>query len=123
MRPHELLALAALLGTTLATAQDAGEPPPPPALAEALRLGRPMVIAPLCGVRDGAWASDLRRTLESRATAPSGTAQGALGYAEAEALEDFASTLPAATCASLAHSTELKDADQLVTEWRARPAS
>ena len=50
--------------------------------------------------------------------------QDALGYAEVEALENFASAAPTTTCTSLAGSTELREADRVVAEWRTtRPAS
>jgi hypothetical protein len=106
---------------------------PPDRIDDTVRLGRVMVIAPLCGLRDGAWAADLRRGALQQATqspatddaglkaAPNaGLAEGALGYAESEALEDFAAAPPDATCLKLPDSAELAEADRVVEDWRRR---
>ena len=105
------------------------------ALDDAVRLGATATLAPLCGVRDELWAFDLRRAAILRATrtdrphdealrkAPgSASVQGALGYAEAEALEDFAGEAPARTCTALEGGAELGRADAIVEEFRALKA-
>lgn len=103
------------------------------ALDEAVRLGTVATLAPLCGLREEAWSFDLRRAAILDATrsadpedgalsaAPGGKlVTGALSFAEAEALEDFAEASPSATCPKLAGSQDLQRADALVAQFRAR---
>ena len=110
--------------------------PDQPALDGAVRLGAMATLAPLCGLRDEAWAFDLRRAALLRATrgdrpddealraAPgSPLVQSALGYAETEALEDFAGQAPAKTCGPLAAGGDLRDADEAVRAFRALKAA
>lgn len=119
--------LAALAGVPATAAGPDGA-----ALDEAVRLGATATLAPLCGLRDEAWAFDLRRAAihgstgadrpddDALRTAPGSVlAQGALGYAEAEALEDFAGRPPGATCDPLRDSAELQQADGIVQAFRA----
>ncbi|MGI4942428.1 MAG: hypothetical protein ACRYHQ_17995 [Janthinobacterium lividum] len=126
-----LIGMLALLGAAPALA--AG--PDQAALDDAVRLGTMATLAPLCGVRDEPWAFDLRRAAILRSTgtnrpddgalrtAPGSTlVQGALGYAETEATENFAEQAPEATCGPLADSTELRDADAIVQMFRALKA-
>jgi hypothetical protein len=100
---------------------------------ELLRWGTLATLAPLCGVRDEAWAFDLRRAELQSATgskrfddpalksAPgSNEAVAALSYAEAEALEDFAETSPERTCLPLANSPDLGEGDEIVRAFRAQ---
>ena len=100
-------------------------------LADAATFGAVATLAPLCGLRDEAWAFDLRRAAMQTATgsaatddtglsqAPgSGHVAAALGYADMEALEDFAADTPAATCASLQGNPALGRADAAVDAFR-----
>jgi hypothetical protein len=103
------------------------------AVADASTFGAVATLAPLCGLRDEAWARDLRRAAEqavtgSKATddatlsrAPgSGQAAAALGYADMEALEDFTADTPEATCAALKKNPALGKADTAVETFRKR---
>lgn len=133
MRDAALMALAAaLLWTGPAPAQQATGVPGP-ALDDTVSLGRVATLAPLCGLRDDAWAYDLRRALIRAATgtpstddaslraAPgSGQASAALGFAEMDALEQFAAATPREACAALSGAPDLGRADQLVKEFRWR---
>ncbi len=102
-------------------------------LAEAVRFGRLATLAPLCGLRDGRWAADLRQSAVQSATGADAhdaselqTAPGneqalaALGFADAEALESFAEAEPAKTCGPLASNRDLQRADDIVRAWRER---
>ena len=102
-------------------------------LADAATFGAVATLAPLCGLRDEAWSSDLRRAATQTATgstafddtalsrAPgSDQAAAALGYGDMEALEDFAADTPAATCASLRGNAALGRADAAVAAFRRR---
>ena len=126
-----LIGMLALLGAAPALA--AG--PDQAALDDAVQLGTVATLAPLCGIRDEPWAFDLRRAAILRSTgthqpddgalrtAPGSTlVQGALGYADTEATENFAGKAPEATCGPLAGSTELRDADAIVQMFRALKA-
>jgi hypothetical protein len=127
MRPERLMLLLALAAPAGAWA----------GTEDLVRLGRIATTAPLCGLRDEPWAFDLRRAALQSATssarfddraleaAPgSDQAQAALGYAEMEALEDFAEAPPAQTCGPLAQSPDLARADEVVRAFRAqRPGS
>jgi len=103
-----------------------------PVADELVRLGSVATVAPLCGLRDEEWAFDLRRAAVQSATkskafddqslhaAPGGNeASAALGYAEMEALEDFAEA-PARTCGPLAEDPSLAHADETVRAFRAQ---
>ena len=98
-----------------------------------VQLGRLATLGSICSLRDESWAFDLRRAAIQSATrsqrfddpalraAPgSAEAQAALGYAEAESLEDFADTPPEQTCGPLASSPDLKQADDIVRAFRAQ---
>lgn len=104
-----------------------------PTQDELLRLGTLATLAPLCGVRDEAWAFDLRRAEVQDATrsrrfddealhaAPgSDQATAALSFAEAEALEEFADSPAERTCAPLPGTPDLKRADEIVRAFRAQ---
>lgn len=111
------------------------------ALNEAVRLGTVATLAPLCGLRAENWAFDLRRATildGTRSTEPNDSALhdaagsqnivGALSYAEAEALENFAEASPAKTCEPLKIDPDLAHADAVVQAYRKlksdmRPAS
>ena len=100
-------------------------------LAEASTYGAVATLAPLCHLRDDAWAADLRRAALRSAggteatddagltAAPEhGKAAAALGYADMEALEDFAADGEAATCAGLKANPALPQADAAVRAFR-----
>jgi hypothetical protein len=93
-------------------------------LNNAVRFGAIAAIGPICGLRDGAWAVDLRRAeMHAMAVQPADRqradrAGAALSYAEDEALEDFAEA-PSQTCATLARNPDLARADQMVAALRA----
>jgi hypothetical protein len=101
-------------------------------VADAATFGAVATLAPLCGLRNEARASDLRAAQQavtgSRATdddglshAPgNGRAVAALGYGDMEALEDFATDRPAATCAALKANPALGRADATVDTFRRR---
>lgn len=113
-------------------------PPPEPAtgasesqLADAVRLGTVATLTSLCGLRDQSWAEDLRRaTVQSttgaktyddpalKAAPGSNLAIGALSFAEAEALENFAERPPASSCGPLADDPDLARADGIVRAFR-----
>ncbi len=130
-----LIGVLTLLAALPAVRPALGAGPDQAALDDVVRLGTTATLAPLCGARDEAWAFDLRRAAILRATrterpdddalgaAPgSALVQGALGYAEAEALEDFAAKPPVTTCSALNGSRELRDADAAVQAFRALKA-
>lgn len=120
-------ALALAAGLSGATAAEADQHK----LDEAVRLGTVAALAPLCGFREEAWAFDLRRAAiqETTGSAPddpaleqapgSNMVVGALSFAEAEALEDFAQAAPAETCGPLRTSQDLARADGMVDRFRA----
>ena len=127
MRAHYLM--AALLGLA---AMPAAAEPGEAALQGAIRLGTLATLAPLCTLRDEAWAEDLRRaTIQSstgttvqddaglRAAPGSNQTISAMGYAEHEALEDFAEAPGKATCDRVAHDPDLSRADRMVRDFRA----
>jgi len=104
-------------------------------LAETVQLGTVATLAPLCGLRDEAWAEDLRRAALQSATgtrahddarlgaAPgSALAASALGYAESEALENFAEAAAEVTCKPLAADPALGRADDTVRAFREQAA-
>lgn len=110
-----------------AVAQAQGTP------SELLRFGSVATLAPLCGLRDEAWAFDLRRAeIQSvtrsprfddqalRAAPGSDAAIASLSYAETEALEDFAEAPPDQSCGTLARSPDLTGADEIVRAFRAQ---
>ena len=131
MRKAKLMAALCFIAAT-ATAQPG---PGRAALDEAVRLGTVATLAPLCGMRDETWSFDLRRAMLMAATraprpddaaleqAPGrNLAEGALSFAEAEALESFAESPAPATCGPLAHDPDLVRADQTVQAFRALKA-
>jgi hypothetical protein len=102
-------------------------------IADAATFGAVATLAPLCGLRDEAWSSDLRRAAMQTATGSSVTndaalsqapgnnqVAAALGYGDMEALEDFAADTPAVTCASLRGNPALGRADAAVDAFRRR---
>ncbi len=102
---------------------------------EAVRRGTMATLANVCGLRDEAWAFDLRRStiLDTthaarpdddtlRAAPGSQLVTTAMTYAETEALEDFAEAQPAVTCEPLKRNPELARADQIVRDFRALKA-
>lgn len=107
------------------------------ALEDTVQIGTVAALASVCGLRDEAWAADLRRAAIQAATqsrahddpglhaAPgSDLAVGALSFADAEALESFAEVPAADTCTPLAHSPGLDRADTMVRGFRQQaPAS
>jgi hypothetical protein len=129
MKPWILAAFVAATPITSAMAQDQA------ALDRAVRLGTMAALAPLCGLREEAWAFDLRRATildATRTIDPDDAALerapgsqhviGAMTYAETEALEDFAQAPAPATCGPLAHDPELAHADAVVQAFRALKA-
>ena len=127
MKPWIILAL---LCASPAMAQDQA------ALDRAVNLGTLAALAPLCGLREEAWAFDLRRATildATRTTDPDDAALerapgsqrviGAMSYAETEALEDFAEAPAPATCGPLARNPDLVRADAIVRAFRALKAA
>lgn len=110
-------------------------------LDEAVELGGVATLAQLCGLRDEAWAFDLRRAMilqTTRTTNPddlalydapgSALVVGALSFADVEALESFAEGLPEHSCGPLTTKPALDRADRAVEVFRMlrsgkRPAS
>lgn len=102
-------------------------------VADGATFGAVATLAPLCGLRDEAWSSDLRRAAIQAATGSAATddaaltsSQGAnqiaaaLGYGDMEALEDFAADTPDATCQALRKNPALGRADAAVDAFRRR---
>jgi hypothetical protein len=102
-------------------------------IADGATFGAVATLAPMCGLRDEAWAADLRRAAMQAATgsaatddsvlssAPGGNkVVAALGYGDMEALEDFAADTPRATCAALRENPALGKADAAVDAFRRR---
>jgi hypothetical protein len=132
MKRTGVLALAGALWMGIAVAQ-----PSEAQLADTVSVGTVAALAAVCGLRDEAWVADLRRAAIQSATgsrahddpglhaAPgSNLAIGALGFADAEALESFAEAPPEETCKPLAHSKGLDQADRMVRGFREQvPAS
>nr|WP_294543946.1 hypothetical protein [uncultured Rhodopila sp.] len=100
-------------------------------LADAAAFGAVATLAPICGLRDETWSFDLRRAAlqaatgstatsdaELLATPDSGKAEAALGYADMEALEDFAADKPATVCSALRVNPALGRADAAVAAFR-----
>lgn len=122
-----------LMAVCLASPVSAQAPvgPSQAALNEVVRRGTMAALAPLCGLREEAWAFDLRRAAILEAT---GTTRlddpalhdavggplviSALSYAETEALESFAEASPGSTCGPLRSSPELAQADAVVGAFR-----
>jgi hypothetical protein len=97
------------------------------------RYGAIATLAPLCALRDQDWGEDLRQAMVQEATgadvhdaddlrqAPGQQlAVAALGYADTEALEDFAEDTPGRTCDTLRANPDLRRADDHVRAWRQR---
>ncbi len=126
------LALVSVLLAAPALAQSADvSGPSQEELDVVVRRGSLATLTQLCRIRDGAWAEDLRKAAIQDATraptpdddalrdAPgSDLASSALGFADSEALEDFAAAPPAATCGKLSHDPDLIDADRRVATYR-----
>ena len=124
----------AALGICLAggaRAQTAG--PTEQGLAEVSRFGAVATLATLCGLRDDAWAGDLRQAMvqsatgadahneaELRAAPGQQLAVTALGFADIEATESFAEGSPDKTCEALKANPDLGRADERVRAWRLR---
>ena len=102
---------------------------------EAVRRGTVATLAHICGLRDEAWAFDLRRSTILDATHAAGPDDNtlrdvpgsqlvttAMTYAETEALEDFAEAAPAITCDPLKRNPELARSDKIVRDFRALKA-
>jgi hypothetical protein len=102
-------------------------------IADGATFGAVATLAPICGLRDESWSSDLRRAAMQTATGSAATddaglssAPGAnqvvaaLGYGDMEALEDFAADTPDATCAALRKNPALGKADAAVNSFRQR---
>jgi hypothetical protein len=131
-----LVALLPVAFASVASAQvppTADQRPADQSVADAATFGAVATLAPLCGVRNEAWAADLRRAAQQAVTgstatddaglsrAPgNGRAVAALGYGDMEALEDFAADTPAATCAALKMNRALGRADAAVDRFRRR---
>jgi hypothetical protein len=102
-------------------------------VADGATFGAVATLAPLCGLRDEAWSSDLRRAAIQTATGSAATddaalssapganqVAAALGYGDMEALEDFAADTPSATCQALRKNPALGRADAAVDAFRRR---
>ena len=92
---------------------------------EASRLGTIATLAPLCTLRDEAWAHDLRNAeieMLSR-SAPHNDAVAILSYVEDEAVESFAETAAAIPCGPLGHDPDLARADRVVNAYRRKAGS
>jgi hypothetical protein len=102
-------------------------------LAEVSRFGAVATLSTLCGLRDDAWAGDLRQAMvqsatgadahdeaELRAAPGQELAVTALGYADIEATENFAEDSPEKTCDKLKANPDLGRADERVRAWRRR---
>ena len=90
----------------------AAQPP-----SDALRFGTIAALAPLCGLRDNQWAKDLQGA-EVQALGSQNDAVATLSYAEDEAFEAFAETVPQATCGPLKDNPDLAKADEIVARYR-----
>ena len=98
---------------------------------EAVRRGTIATLANVCGLREEAWAFDLRRATimdaahasrpddEALSKAPgSPLVTTAMTYAETEALEDFAEAPATVTCERLKTNPDLSRADTIVQNFR-----
>jgi hypothetical protein len=121
------LVLALLSVTWAAVAW--GQAPMGQSIADGATFGAVATLAPLCGMRDEAWASDLRRAAIGNAgsddvspTFAPGSDQivAALGYGDMEALEDFVIDSPDVTCGALRKNPALARADAAVDAFRRR---
>ncbi len=123
------------MGLAMGLAGPAVAEPSEDQLDDAVRLGGLAALAPICGLRDTAWADDLRRAAIQAATAArahddaglmaapgSNLAVSALSFAEAEALESFAEAPAVATCGPLGGDPALDRADGLVRRFRQQVA-
>ena len=101
-------------------------------LAEVSRFGAVATLATLCGLRDDAWAGDLRQAMVQSATGADAhdeaglraapgqeLAVTALGYADIEATENLADN-PKKICDALKANPDLGRADERVRAWRLR---
>ncbi len=107
------LVLGLLVPRLAAAADPAGQ-----MVADAATFGAVAVQASLCGLRDEAWATDLRLSaLQSHADR--GHLTAALGYGDMEATEALAADKPAVVCPRLAANPALSRADAAVAAYRA----
>jgi hypothetical protein len=124
-----MLAMLAVCWVSIAHAQT----PTGQSIADGSTFGAVATLAPLCGLRDEAWSSDLRSAAMQTATGSTATDNAslistpgakqitaALGYGDMEALENFAADKPAATCAALRDNPALRRADAVVDGFRLR---
>ena len=125
------IVLFALCFAGAARAQTMG--PTEQGLVEVSRFGEVATLSTLCGLRDDAWAADLRQAMVQSATGADAhdeaglrAVQGqqlavtALGYADIEATENFAEDSPEKTCDALRANPDLGRADDRVRAWRLR---
>ncbi len=125
--------IAALSNTALSNTALAQTPPnlSQADIDEAVRRGTIATLAHICGLRDEAWAFDLRRSTildATHAARPDDETlrqvpgnqliTTAMTYAETEALEDFAESAPAVTCEPMKRNPELARADKIVHDFR-----
>jgi hypothetical protein len=103
---RSLVMMLLLAWTTAAQAQS---------VTDAATFGAIATLAPLCGLRDEVWSTDLRHAAGS-----GNQIAAALGYGDMEALEDFAADKPEATCSALGHNPALGRADAAVDAFRRR---
>jgi hypothetical protein len=84
-------------------------------VSDAATFGAVATLAPLCGLRDESWSTDLRRAADS-----GNQIAASLGYGDMEALEDFAADRPDVTCSALRQNPALGRADAAVDAFRRR---
>ena len=124
MRRRSVMAMLAMGGIAAAQAQAPAraQTPAGQAVAQAATFGAMATLAPLCGLRDEAWSTDLRRAALQDTPRPAARDQvsAALGYGDMEALEDFAADKSEATCSALSHNPALGRADDAVETFRRR---
>ena len=93
--------------------------PVPQAVADAATFGAVAAQSSLCGLRDEAWAEDLRKATQ-QLPADREHLVAALGYGDMEANEDFAADKPEVVCPALQANPALARADALVAAYRAQ---
>ena len=111
-----MMLAVAMLWSCAALAQTAKSDPQ--AVADAATFGAVAAQSSLCGLRDEAWAEDLRRATQML-PADHDHLVAALGYGDMEASEDFAADTPAVTCPALQANPALARADAMVAAFRA----
>ena len=125
---RHVIAVLILCGTAGAAS---AQSPSGQSVANASTFGAVAALAPLCGLRDEAWAQDLRRAARQQGSGGQetddsalnalpghGELGAALGYGEMEALEDLASKSPPVACAELGRNPALARADAAVWAFR-----